>query len=313
MEDTIRAFLEANRGRPKVIILGEDHGGQGTIEGLRENVGKELTAIRTIQALGQPFIIYSELPAELVSRLTPAFTAYYLQQEAGRLHIPFKTSKIGAACREVLGSCDDLYEADVISYLDMGGAAGGETFTPKSELVVAALGLLHATDMTFPESIAVLRINCASRNQTQFALSELRKSSKKYNRNTANKMESNLSYINDPAALALGESTVPASAIPPPRRAATFEYNNNSYAEAPKVGSFKPEWVKNREGNWVAKCPICGSISGTTIQALTHNYDCPNKDKSVDVSEKPATGGRRKTKRRLSRKKTSKRRRTGRK
>jgi hypothetical protein len=311
MELAIREFLEANRGKPKVILLGEDHGGGGTLQALRENVGKELAVIRTLRTLGQSFFIYSELSTDLVSNITPQYTQYYLKQEAYAHNIPFKPSHIGSACRAAFGSCDDLYQEDIMAYLDLGGAAGGKFFIPKSELVVAAVGLLHATDIEFPETVAVLRLNCSTREQTYFALTELRKTTKKHNSNTANKMERNLPYIIDPAAVGIGYEVVPESAKPKP----SYFFNPapvHTYSENVGAGkeTFKPEWVKNKWGDWVAKCPLCGGISGRQIQQLTHKPDCPNSNKAVDVSEKPAEGGKRRKKHTRRKLKSHKKRRT---
>ncbi len=293
MEALVRDFLEKNRGRPKLIILGEDHGGGARGVELAENVGKELITIRTLHALHQPFVIYSEMPTNLISRLSPSFTQYYLHKDAERLGIPFKTSNITATCRNMMGSCDNLYETNIQSHLDMGGAAAAGGMV-KSELVVAVMGLLHAADMNFPDDIAVLRLNCTANKQTEYALSELKRAGNKKSINTANIIERTLPYIDDPAAILVGESTVDipiarvASAAArggPPIQTVSGTKNKNI------GGSFKPEWVKNKTGDWVARCPLCGFTSGTFIQALTHRFDCPNNGKKVDISSIPTDGG----------------------
>ncbi len=275
METLVQKFLEENEGKQKVILLGEDHGGSYDIAELFENVGKQLTVVRKLHTIGKPFVIYHEMPFDLFERLTNKFTAYYLRNEAHRMNIPFKTSRITYECRAEKGSCDDLYATNILSHT--------------SEITVAVLGLLHAADMVFSDDISVLRINCCSQAKTNFALRETRR----YGRsNTATSIETKLPYINDSNAVQIGKEIVIEEYLPAfEKRSAEASTKNNK-----SLGSFKPIWIKNSYGNWVAKCPICGNISGTAIQYLTHKRDCPNKGKSVDVSEKPTAGGKRKTK-----------------
>ena len=49
----------------------------------------------------------------------------------------------------------------------------------------------------------------------------------------------------------------------------------------PAKGSFEPTWLKNKYGDSLAKCPICGIISGSLVTELTHRYDCANICKSI--------------------------------
>jgi len=60
--------------------------------------------------------------------------------------------------------------------------------------------------------------------------------------------------------------------------------------------TFEPNYLKNKDGDTIIQCPICGNKSGTLLQ-ITHTYDCPNKGKKANLLHKPAEGGNRNKKR----------------
>ena len=60
----------------------------------------------------------------------------------------------------------------------------------------------------------------------------------------------------------------------------TDESFNNS------IKLFKPNWLKNNYGDYIIQCPICSNESGSAL-IISHTYECPNKLKAADISDKP--------------------------
>lgn len=86
-----------------------------------------------------------------------------------------------------------------------------------------------------------------------------------------------------------------------------IEQTISEFKTKKSLETFKPSWKKNASNQFVIECPECHFTSGTSL-SLSHKYDCSNKNKNPDLSEKPAEGGKRKTmKRRKMSKKTIKR------
>jgi hypothetical protein len=71
---------------------------------------------------------------------------------------------------------------------------------------------------------------------------------------------------------------------------------NVTEEDSSAVGTFEPTYLKNQYGDTVIQCPICGNISGTSLE-ITHNYNCIHRGKRADLSHKPAEGGSRNMKR----------------
>lgn len=311
MEELVKVFLESNKGKPKIIIMGEHHGGNNDLEELFENVGKEITIVKTVHSMNKPFVIYTEAPEALVHLFTKKFTGYFLKAEAERLNVPFLTSKITYECRANKGSCDDLYAPNIISHLntEVAGAVGAGAGTnagneQKIETVVCAIGLLHAADMVFPKEISVLRLNCSTKRNTNFAITELKKYRKN---NTAERITSLLPYIQDSNSFFQGMKTVLDSS-----RKSNINNGSNTNNESntnTTSDTFEPIWLKNNYGDWVIQCPVCKSTSGSLL-TLQHRYNCPNKNKKADLSKKPSMGGNRKRKTIKRKRKTKKYRQT---
>jgi hypothetical protein len=80
---------------------------------------------------------------------------------------------------------------------------------------------------------------------------------------------------------------------------------NSTEESSSVVDTFEPKYLKNKYGDTVIQCPICGSTSGTFLE-ITHNYNCPNRGKRADLSDKPAEGGSRNMKRKRMSKRKSK-------
>lgn len=76
----------------------------------------------------------------------------------------------------------------------------------------------------------------------------------------------------------------------------TDDSNSPPPKDSASLGTFEPIYLKNRYGDTVIQCPICNTVSGTMLEAISHTYTCPNKDKTPDLSRKPTAGGRRKKK-----------------
>ena len=362
--EEIREFFEANREKKKIIVLGESHAlmnesrkPSNTYPFLFQAVGKQAMVIAQVKKLDPDFqYIYTELPTDMKEKTKGSdnFVVPYIQYLANKLGLQLSYSNIGCLWREALGMCDDLYSKNIQKYQRDHGA----------NTIIAILGLLHAADMKFDESVAVLRINCLPRKDfeemtptiernaplsydnirsmlfledskeaekiTREILKEkLRKNQKE--RNAAGSAAASSAAgtgLVFPSSATAGSAAAGAGSVSPssatagtglvyPSSAAGtgLVYPSSAAANSAAAGagpvypspplgdSFTAEWVKREKYNdWVVKCPVCGSISGSYL-IITHLPDCPVKDKKINIPPKPNAGGRRKVLRKHSRSK----------
>jgi hypothetical protein len=121
-------------------------------------------------------------------------------------------------------------------------------------------------------------------------------------------------HINFAPSRAVMASPVPAHAMPVGGAGAASPVP--AYASA--SSTFEPNYLKSRYGTCIIECPRCGRKSGTDWSALIHDYDCPNKGKTPNISNKIAecnrleatVGGYRKKMKRKSRNNRKKNRKT---
>lgn len=271
IKDLVKKFLAINLGKKKIILLGEEHAGDGLVE----NVGKQISVLNTLDSNSVDYVIYSELPFDMISHINNKFTAFYLKKEAKLRGKQFNESKVTLTCRTSLGTCDDLYETDVKSH------------STDDKVVVAAVGLLHAAGMNFSSDFAILRLNCTTKKATDFAISELNKRGKTP---LSNLLKMTTPYIDDSSSIALGHETLIK--------------HSREVLDATSDSTFEPNWVISRYGHCVIKCPICLGESGILLK-ITHSLNCPNKNKRPNFSNKNTEctklgatgGGNRKTRR----------------
>ncbi len=312
MDRLIREFIAANPGKPKIILVGEDHGGDITSNELVENVGKQAIIFNTLKSIGQPFSIYHELPAEQEHLVSPSVTCFYLKKAAQQAQIPFHLSSITLSCRTAHGSCDDLYTRNILSHINPSESA--ET------ILVAVLGALHVTEFDIPSGYAVLRLNSMTESHTNMTPLLLRKS-RKYSEEYIDRWIRELPFIPEPTARDLGISLIAPhfmeTAMPPmnlmPKMIEKTIISNMPLMKAKTVvsnmpndnaSSFKPIWLKNSWGDWIIQCPECNRKSGSMLE-IPHSFDCPNKNKKPDLRERPTAGGkRRKTRGRCKKRNT---------
>lgn len=100
-----------------------------------------------------------------------------------------------------------------------------------------------------------------------------------------------LNYMCDIKTFRCGKASISVSSV-----ATNLEIITNNSSNLRETNNsreiFQPNYLKNKYGDLIIECPSCKYLSGNTL-ILTHRYDCPNKNKKPDLSNKPENGGRR--------------------
>ena len=99
-----------------------------------------------------------------------------------------------------------------------------------------------------------------------------------------------LTYACDIKTFRCGKASISVEAVTTTLEIITINSSSVPEDDSNIFSTFEPNYLKNKYGDTIIQCPICGSKSGRLLET-THSYDCPNKGKKANLSHKPAEGG----------------------